>query len=268
MLVCNVSQPRRRAAISADIAEAAAAADSLRTAVFDAIVAEAAAAADVINAGLEFSVSVAEASTAADTTDGSVVSAPAFSSWNPADKATVTLTNSNLTATCTSSAPSGVRSVASKTSGKYYFEITTGATWAGSGSSLGLATASFAFGAGNQSGFAGVVRAIGSNGGIYIDGTHSGVSLGVITSSQLICFAVDLSAGLFWARSGAAGNWNNNASNNPATGVGGLSLGAMSGSALFVAFGSQSNNDVCTANLGASAFSGAVPSGFTAGWTP
>jgi hypothetical protein len=89
------------------------------------------------------------------------------------------------------------------------------------------------------------------------------------TTGTVICYAIDLDGGLIWIRSGAAGNWNNSAANNPATGIGGQSLvGIGLGQGIdcypWVFLNSSANS--ITANFGGSAFIGAVPAGFTSGW--
>jgi hypothetical protein len=92
--------------------------------------------------------------------------------------------------------------------------------------------------------------------------------LGAITAGQVLCIAADLTSRLIWYRIGAAGNWNANATRNPATGVGGvviLNLG--NGIPVFPAANVNALNDQITANFGDTAFVGAVPSGFTSGFT-
>ena len=67
-----------------------------------------------------------------------------------------------------------------------------------------------------------------------------------------------------WARLNN-GNWNGNPSADPVTGVGGIDLSAMIGTTMFpTAQGTGDAETFC--NFGASAFSQAVPSGYTAGW--
>ena len=105
-------------------------------------------------------------------------------------------------------------------------------------------------------------------GTIYVDGVSTGVNIGTIADGTLVGIAADLTARLIWFRLGAAGNWNASASNNPATGVGGIvcntsGVGIPTHPAYFGAAGSN----VATANFGDSAFVGAVPSGFTSGFT-
>jgi hypothetical protein len=66
---------------------------------------------------------------------------------------------------------------------------------------------------------------------------------------------------------GAAGNWNANAAYNPATGVGGVSTNLGVGIAAYPACCLAAVNDQVTANFGDTAFTGAVPSGYTSGFT-
>jgi hypothetical protein len=109
MLVCNVSLLRRRAAIAADVAEAATAADAPGTgnvvfatlvddpanvrdrvdAYLGQIMREAASAAATVNAGLTYAAAIAEAVTATSTQSGSV---PTVWSTVVAEAATATAT--------------------------------------------------------------------------------------------------------------------------------------------------------------------------------
>lgn len=72
---------------------------------------------------------------------------------------------------------------------------------------------------------------------------------------------------LAWCRVGATGDWNNDPSANPATGAGGIDLTATGdppnpmGPIVHISGGGQQ-----TFNFGNTAFAGAVPAGFTAGW--
>jgi hypothetical protein len=85
----------------------------------------------------------------------------------------------------------------------------------------------------------------------------------------VVCAALDLDNQLVWFRIGAAGNWNGSASNNPVTGVGGVSIsrtGLGQGVDCYPWLFLVSSATSATANFGGSAFTGAVPSGFTSGW--
>jgi hypothetical protein len=189
---------------------------------------------------------------------------------NPADKeAHISLSGGNLTALGTAGWTGSVRVVDGQSTGKYYWECTFNASAAGSGVGANisaLAIATIFSGAGT--GQAGVVQ----NGSVYVDGsttiTVGGVgsqtiSFGTITSGTVICVAIDVPNKLIWWRLGAAGNWNNNASRNPATGAGGVSIPNISTAYPSLSFGGA---DTIIANFGSSAFTGAVPSGFTAGF--
>jgi hypothetical protein len=89
----------------------------------------------------------------------------------------------------------------------------------------------------------------------------------VIPVGTLTGIAVDLDARKTWFRKGAAGNWNGLVigSENPAAGLGGVVMAATISFLPVVVFGPGAGSDYIL-NAGASAFVGAVPSGFTAGW--
>jgi hypothetical protein len=186
----------------------------------------------------------------------------AGTTWNPADKsASITLSGGNLIAAGTSGVNS-VRSVDQKTTGKFYWEITATA-FANSSSAVGVATLGWALSSGITSPTGGLASGVSRSGLIYANGSAL-IALGAIASGTIVCFAIDLVAGTIWIRSGAAGPWNNNASFSPAAGTGGVSLGASAGTAFYVA--ATLSGDTVTLNSGDSAFAGAVPSTFTAGW--
>jgi hypothetical protein len=254
------------------------------------IMLEAASAAATVTAGLTYAAAIVEAGIAADAVSASAVAAPSvvveaaiatdasdaaivpavttYTSWNPADKANIALSNGNLTSTCTgSSGAIGVRAGTGKTSGKYYFEVLmTG--WSGTSGGVGICTLAKAFDSGGvtTAASAAVSKAAGgTNGSIYVNGASSGKALGSRVNGDVIGVAVDLNAKLIWFRAAPSGNWNGIATENPATGTGGISIGALSG-ALYPCDLPTNTSDIRTAKFGASAFSGAVPSGFTAGW--
>jgi len=185
--------------------------------------------------------------------------------WNASDKtAGVTLSNLNLTAT-SSAASNGVRAVDRQIAGKFYFEttLTTASTVYG----IGLVNPAAVLSTMYTTPLNAVV--LYASGTIWVNNATSGVTLGSMGAGGfVVCLAVDIGARLFWARVGAAGNWNANAGNNPATGVGGISLAAICSTAipLYPAafFGVAA---ACTANFGDTAFTGVVPSGFTSGFT-
>jgi hypothetical protein len=185
----------------------------------------------------------------------------ANATWNPADLSRVTLTGGNLIASVLNGpGVGGVRATVPQSSGKFYFEVVWAHNTTNITSGLSLASASVSAPA------SGAVTINRSNGKIFVNNSDSGVSatLGGSVPDSVVGCAVDLSAQLVWFRVGAAGAWNGAVGGNPAAGTGGVSLSPVAG-ALFPMMAGQSN-DAVTANFGDSAFSGAVPSGFTAGW--
>jgi hypothetical protein len=284
MLVCNVSLRPRRTAIAAGIAEAAAALDNLGSgsgqvvfatlvddpasvgetvdAYLGEIMLEAASAADSLDAGRIYAAAIDEAVTADTAQDATTTAAPSFTTWNPADKLAVTLTNSDLTATTTATTLNGVRAVRGNNSGKYYFELTA-TTWTTLNDQAGLALSTATF----STAPATTGKATVNGGGtIFVNGASTGVGIGTVSSGTVVGIAVDLTANLIWFRIAPAGNWNAGGTANPATGTGGISISAIAGTLYPTFGGGAANSQVGTANFGASAFTGAVPSGFAAGW--
>jgi hypothetical protein len=191
----------------------------------------------------------------------------ANTTWSTTDKAaSVTLSGSSLTATATASA-TALRAVDRQISGKFYWEYTVG-TWAGTNSSVGFASFMPPTTAVSATPV-GACVVLKSSGGIYVNNVNTGIALGAVVTGNVLCFAVDFTAQLGWVRLGAAGNWNGNVANNPATGAGGFSIASIIGSIFplypYAAF--AGSTDSVTANFGDTTLAGAVPAGFTGGFT-
>jgi len=99
----------------------------------------------------------------------------------------------------------------------------------------------------------------GPSGKIYKNGTNI-ATIQTYAIGNRVDVAYDTTALLIWFRTNG-GNWNNNGTNNPATGQGGIALSGITSPspAQCGAFGTQT-----TTNFGFSPFSGTVPSGFAA----
>jgi hypothetical protein len=190
----------------------------------------------------------------------------ANTTWSTTDKVNILLSGGNLTEGCAAAGNGGVRSIASVTSGKYYFETTFGASGAVGSTMIGFANATANM-ANVVSTGANAAYIVGS-GVIQVNAVGAG-SVGAFSNNGLACFALDMGGKLVWFRNGAAGNWNGSGTNNPATGVGGVSFSGLPGGAstIFV-FGAQTTTTAAlnTANFGDSAFTGTVPSGFASGF--
>lgn len=188
-----------------------------------------------------------------------------WTTWDPANKSGITLSNANLTAASTNSLAKGVTGIQQQSYGRYYFEFTA-TTFSIFANVVGIAipTVNVATVVNTYVGLAVINQGGGS---VCINSASgSGVNLGAIANGDLICCAVDLPAQRIWFRKGAAGNWNANATYDPGTGVGGVSFAAI-GAAPYVPFLTYNGGgQASTVNFGGQAFSGAVPSGFTAGW--
>lgn len=183
---------------------------------------------------------------------------------NPNDKsANVALSNANLTMTVSAAGQNVTRS-GDAISGKQYAEITLNHSVNTYGVGVGIANAAASLGTwlGND-----------ANGIVYFIGGPTAHNNATVADTEywwgdgnIACLAVDNDAGLLWVRKNN-GYWNNNASANPATGVGGINISAITGARFFATYG-EFVGDQVTANFGATAFSYAVPSGFNASGAP
>lgn len=190
----------------------------------------------------------------------------AFAVWDSAKLSAVALDGTSLIATA--SGAGGAIGQGTNRTGKWYWEITLGSVTASStvdgvGVCLGAASA-----AGLTAQTSAIIYTIG--GTVRSGGAQLNASIGAIAAGSVVGIALDLDNALIWFRLGAAGNWNGSATNNPATGVGGISIAGLArGPAYdwYPAFAAAASGNTATANFGSSAFTGTAPSGFTAGWT-
>lgn len=205
------------------------------------------------------------------TADGGPVVPPVtYVTLEAATVTAVTLSGGNLTAanTGTTSADQGARvaSSAGKTSGKYYFEMTCGVVTAGGNRGVGVGTTASTYTGMGTNGTTGLISY--ASGTAYSGGSTTGGGVASVwANGKVFGFAINLDLRRGWIRVNPAGIWNNNAANDPVANVGGLVIpaGTMVPLVVFGGTGGTAGNNI-SFNFGASAFNGAVPSGFTAGW--
>jgi hypothetical protein len=195
--------------------------------------------------------------------DGSTWNGTAFATFDPTTATQTTVSSDGLTAThASTNASMGVLGSSFATSGKYYFEITRGATFLSVGSDI--------FGAITSSGSLATISSntqcltISSTGNVVSNGgIQGGASPGAVAVGDVIGYALDLNARLGWVRKNN-GIWNNSGTANPATGVGGVNLYPTGdyapGAVLFGT--STAAGSAYTLNCGQSAYANAAPSGF------
>lgn len=190
----------------------------------------------------------------------------AGTTWNPADKSVnVTLSGTNnLTAHSTGS-NGGVRTIDKHSAGKYYWEQTL-TIWANNQTGVGVSNATPAVTA-IASAWASSCG-IQKSGAIFFNGgaAPGSPTLGARAVNDIIGLAIDLTAQLMWFRVAPSGNWNGSGTANPATATGGVSVGAIVSTGLYPVFAFVAGGDTAVANFGDTAFSGAVPAGFTIGF--
>lgn len=181
--------------------------------------------------------------------------------WNPSDKSpNVTLSNSDKTATLSSSIVAGVRSIrknANGVAGKYYAEFVIDSP--GAGVRVGVSNSTLAIDSVTGAIFVGIggQAAFGSTSLGFVWGG------GPAVANDVISFAWDTSAELIWFRLNNRA-WNNNASNDPATGIGGYNVSAAPAAdfALWMS-GTASGNSTTLRTQTAELTQPSLPSGFT-----
>lgn len=192
---------------------------------------------------------------------------------NPSDKdSRLTLSNANLTVVRNSGTANWacVRSAVGKNKGKFYFEIINNANGGTAGDAMwGFIRNSDALTTypGNSS--LGVTSMgwepnTTPNSTKFQNGSLGAVSAyGTVAAGQYSQFAIDFDAGKLWVKNSANANWAGGG--NPSAGTTPTFTFAAN-THLHIALAAYSNPQSATANFGASAFSGTVPSGFEAGW--
>lgn len=190
--------------------------------------------------------------------------------WNAVDKsAGITLSNGNNTAAFSGATPKAVRSTTSKTTGKWYFEVTVSTLSADT--AVGLANAAWPLNYFQQLGGAGESDSIGCYPGfppqsIYTQGNQLSLGTTFGTSGHVVSVAVDLTNKRAWfstTQMRAEGhNWNNNTTDNPAIGTGGIDLSVLNSGAYFIALCDDVGTLVGVLNSGATTFVWPLPTGF------
>lgn len=198
---------------------------------------------------------------------GMSIAAAGLPALDPSKKgAGITLSNNNQTAVFTA-AQQTVLGATGVTSGKYYFEVTFVSGTSSGNAAIGVVPANEPL-TGAQIGYSdavtGSVGCFQSSGNVYKNGnsTSVGSANNYATVGGYLCVAVDATARLIWFKSGT-NNWNGNVANNPATGVGGISISGTG--PIYPAIGTDKVSN-WLANFGASVFSQVAPVGFSA-WT-
>lgn len=199
--------------------------------------------------------------------------------WNPSDmSADMNLVGDNMLAnpgTATTTYPSAfssddaqVRSLTSHASGKFHVEFLVQQSQqpASAGNGFGVCSASHsltAFVGGDTTSAA----LWGDN--FYINNTQTLVGGDLTNWPQGYWFAmeIDLTSKLVWYKNITdGGNWNNSGAANPATGTGGISLSALTGSPWFLCTQVSQFQDGIALNAGEFPMLLTPSSGFTSGW--
>lgn len=180
--------------------------------------------------------------------------------WDPAAKGTnITLSNTNHTASDTLFGDNGkvLGGPTSHSSGKWYLEYSSITSSNSFIIGFGKSTISL-----NDNTLTGMIG-IDQTGSYRTDGGSGASGLGTPVGHTM-AIAIDFDLGKIWFRYDNTGLWNGSGAADPATNVGGLSLFSVTGTFLPAAFLQNLAANGVTLNAGDTAFSGAIPSGFTA----
>uniref|UniRef100_A0A6M3J4H4 Putative tail fiber protein n=1 Tax=viral metagenome TaxID=1070528 RepID=A0A6M3J4H4_9ZZZZ len=185
----------------------------------------------------------------------------AYATWNSADKtATVTLSGGDLVTT--GGTPQGsVRATMGKSSGKWYWEITyTNSETSNGFIMLGVGDSGVPIGLSDYMGDDPDGYAYRQNG--QKENNNTPASYGnSFTQADVIGVALDMNSGKIWFSKNDV--WQN--SGDPAAGTGEAYSGISGTFYPMITLDPQFTTVIATANFGASAFAGTVPSGFTSG---
>lgn len=197
---------------------------------------------------------------------------PGFDPLYTGKAAAVVLSSSNKVATPASGSPyNHMMGTPANYTGKRYFELIPGATgftnlgFVGAQSHLKNGDGAN-LGEGVAAGAIGIASAGGVKVTMYGATSFTLTTLATWAAGDVVSFALDLDAALFWIRTNA-GNWNNNAGANPATGTLGQDLSwayAGSTSKLIWPAMNAGSTTAQTMRLKAADFTQAMPAGFAA----
>lgn len=191
---------------------------------------------------------------------------PIAQTWSTTQKnAGSTLSNGNLTASCNNATSNNYPgfALAGATTGKYYWEVVVNFSTGGNQLQIGIGNTATSTTTGQYLGIGTDTIGYGANGVLGYGSTT--ITVGTFVSGNRICFALDLVNKALWVRVGTTGNWNNNASNNPATNTGGFAIPSTVYASPVVPAYNLCNNtipDNVVASFSSASWAGAAPSGF------
>jgi hypothetical protein len=196
---------------------------------------------------------------------GDNASSGGFTALNTGTAAQAAFDPGNLLVAHTSATLGGAVANDFKTTGKFYFEERIVASGS-NGDAFGLMNAAATFTNFITNGSNCFAVYLGT-GAIWSNGANSTKTLGARATGDVLGFAIDFGNQRAWVRVAPSGNWNNDATADPATNTGGISISTVIGSGMVPALGfNNSTLSIFALNPGRTKFLGSVPAGFTAGW--
>lgn len=215
-------------------------------------------------------VTATNASGSASATSSATSSVTATVTWDPLNKGSnIVLTNSNLTVSNASAGASTqfARSTTSRSTGKYYVEMSVDNFTGGqTGPGLGACNASASVNALPGVDINGFVQTLGNNAnfqGWWFNNVQQNNSLIATAIGQRLCMAFDIDNLKVWWRINN-GNWNGNGSADPAAGTNGWSLSSLAAGPYYLVGYSNRNDATGTLKPTSGDWSYSAPSGFSA----
>lgn len=196
---------------------------------------------------------------------GAASVAPGNVALDPASAELQTLSLFNRRATANAGGIGGAKTIYGRKAGKLYFEAVADARFNSLDSmeTIGiLRTDAGYLIAGLYKNICGVVISGGTGSGAIFSNGENVVTLAAPVDGIRYDFAADFSANLFWVRANG-GSWNANGSADPATGVGGISMGDIGTYDVTPGLTSDFTGQQVTFNFSATDFIGAPPSGYS-----
>jgi hypothetical protein len=174
-----------------------------------------------------------------------------------------TLSGGDLTLTYSSAAASS-RSLTSHSSGKYYFEVTFGASMNAGFSEVGICNASQSMSSGQLGGSSNSGGCGFGDTGFYVGGSVKTFLTASPAAGSILGVAIDVDTQLIWITVNGV-TWSSGGIGNPVTETGGGDISGVTGPYFAAVHVESNSNSVITVNFGGSAYAYTPPTGY-ANW--
>lgn len=185
--------------------------------------------------------------------------------WDPATATTnMSLTNGDLTGEQSygSSSTESVNGLYAASSGQLYFELYQDIAGGAASTHVGLINSSADITGSHWIGETADSFGWFGDGRVYINSSNIANVNNWFNDGDLLQIAVDLDTMEAWLKRNS-GNWNNDASADPATNTNGIDISSLNSGPYYPAIRFYESGQKMTANFGATSYSGTKPSGYS-----